>query len=311
MKRSAPFFFVILASLPTASFPAAAQQIAGVQVEPARPDVDQPVQVSIDLDVGTLPIGCGLKVDLGDGSVRELRADQTNMPITLTYRYPRPGQYVVSAVGSVYKRGLRTALACGGGVRRAVVEVTDLAAERARQVQIEQAENAKREAAAREARLAQERTQREAADREARAQSERLQREAAARRAKLDDEERAVRAREEEIQRHAAENARQLANREAEIRRREEEARIREEALAARERERSVKKEPPATVQRAPSPGPSSASGASKPPAAAPAVTPPAAPSAPAPAVAAKPPAQPAPSAPASKPAQRGTLDAF
>jgi hypothetical protein len=245
---------ILLWSLAFIPFVASAQLISGVQVRPGRAAVDEPVQITVDFRLGDAPPGCGLRLTLGDGSVRHMRADQTNMPLSISYRYPRGGEFTILAEGALFVRGLRTALACDG-MKTAVVSVVDVAAER--------------EAAARKLESeARQRAERETAEREARLELERRERESALRQARL-DEERALRAREAETKRREAEDKeRELAARDAELRRRELDAKATEERLRALESE--LRREPRKTARRAPAkpaaPAGSASQGNSRPP---------------------------------------------
>jgi hypothetical protein len=233
MRRG--FLFSSLAFLPLL---ASAQEISGVRVSPGRAAVDEPVQITIDFQVGDAPPGCGLKLNLGDGSVRHMRADQTNMPLGFSYRYPRGGEFTILAEGALFVRGLRTALACSG-MKKAVVSVVDVAAEReaaARKLESEERQRSEREAAEREASLELERSQREAAAQKA--QLEEQERVIGAGEAKAGAGEAEAGAREAEAKRRAAEEKeRELASRDAELRRREREAGAREARLRALEQE--------------------------------------------------------------------------
>jgi flagellar biosynthesis GTPase FlhF len=242
---------ILFSSLAFLPLLASAQEIAGVRVSPGRAAVDEPVQITIDFQVGDAPPGCGLKLNLGDGSVRHMRADQTNMPLGFSYRYPRGGEFTILAEGALFVRGLRTALACSG-MKKAVVSVVDVAAER--------------EAAARKLESEErQRSEREAAEREASLELERSRREAAAQKAQLEEQERVsgareaeARAREAEAKRRAAdEKERELASRDAELRRREREAGAREARLRALEQEvrREARKTAPPAAAKPAAPG--------------------------------------------------------
>jgi flagellar biosynthesis GTPase FlhF len=242
---------ILFSSLAFLPLLASAQEISGVRVSPGRAAVDEPVQITIDFQVGDAPPGCGLKLNLGDGSVRHMRADQTNMPLGFSYRYPRGGEFTILAEGALFVRGLRTALACSG-MKKAVVSVVDVAAER--------------EAAARKLESEErQRSEREAAEREASLELERSRREAAAQKAQLEEQERVIgareaeaRAREAEAKRRAAdEKERELASRDAELRRREREAGAREARLRALEQEvrREARKTAPPAAAKPAAPG--------------------------------------------------------
>jgi hypothetical protein len=177
-----------------------------------------------------------LRVALGDGSFRQLRADMIAMPVTLSYTYSRGGEFTIRAVGDVYVRGLRTALACGGA-RNAAISVVDVAAERRRQ------------AAEMEAQLAREREQREAAEREALLAQQRAQREAAERMREVEAQERLLREREAEVRRLAEQRERELAERAETLQWMELKAAAREKALQAREK---AARQPARTAGHAP-----------------------------------------------------------
>ncbi len=178
----------VLCLLAFAPLAGMAQQISDIRVQPANASVGEPVRITVYLETGDAPAGCGLRVTLGDGSSRQMRADLTNMPVTISYTYPSGGQFTIRAVGDTYVRGLRTALACHGD-KSAAIRVVDVEAERRRQE------------AERQAQLAREREQREAADREAlraqqRAEREAAEREAAERKQQLEAHQRLQRERE-------------------------------------------------------------------------------------------------------------------
>jgi hypothetical protein len=199
----------LLLLVPTA---AAAQEISKIHV-PQRAEAGVPVPIVIDFQVGVTPPGCGLKLMLGDGTVLQLRADATNMPLRIEHVYPGAGEFDIVARGAFYGRGMKTALACSG-TRTAVVSVADTAAERRREEQ--------------------ERARKETAERQAKVELDRTQRDVAARRAQLEEQERALKARETEVRRLAQEKEREIAERAADLRRREQAFAI--DALKAREK---------------------------------------------------------------------------
>ncbi len=218
----------VLCLLAFAPLAGMAQQISDIRVQPANASVGEPVRITVYLETGDAPAGCGLRVTLGDGSSRQMRADLTNMPVTISYTYPSGGQFTIRAVGDTYVRGLRTALACHGD-KSAAIRVVDVEAERRRQE------------AERQAQLAREREQREAADREAlraqqRAEREAAEREAAERKQQLEAQQRLQREREAEVRRLDAQLERELAERAETLRRKERETAAREKALQAREK---------------------------------------------------------------------------
>jgi hypothetical protein len=230
-----------------------AQQVSALLVQPADASVGEPVRIRVYLESADASAACGLRVALGDGSFRRLRADMMDMPVSFSHTYSRGGEFTIRAVGDVYKRGLWTALACDGA-KDAAITVVDVAAERRRQAaEMEAQQRAEREAAERKRELeAQERLlrEREAEVREALLAQQRAEREAAERKRELEAQERSLREREAEVRRLAEQRERELAERAETLLWMELQAAAREKALQAREK---AARQPARTAGPAPS----------------------------------------------------------
>ncbi len=89
---------------------ASAQAIGDISFDSAPASANQPVKIIIRSE-GTAS-GCGLEVNLGDGNVRNVRADE--FPVTVEHTYADSGQFSISVTGKFLVRGLRSLPACQG-----------------------------------------------------------------------------------------------------------------------------------------------------------------------------------------------------
>ena len=96
-----------------------AQAPSGVSLDRDRLLVGETVTVVVNFEAATR--WCGLRVDLGDGDVRDVKVE--DFPLTLTKQYASPGRYVVRAAGRAVPRGLLSVLPCTGRARTAMLEV--------------------------------------------------------------------------------------------------------------------------------------------------------------------------------------------
>ena len=96
-----------------------AQAPSGVSLDRDRLLVGETVTVVVNFEAATR--WCGLRVDLGDGDVRDVKVE--DFPLTLTKQYASAGRYVVRATGRAVPRGLLSVLPCTGRARTAVLEV--------------------------------------------------------------------------------------------------------------------------------------------------------------------------------------------
>jgi len=87
-----------------------AQGIGDVSVEQKSVASNQPFKLIIR-SAGETP-ACGLEVNLGDGTVRQVRAE--TFPVTVEHTYQNDGNYAISVTGKLIVRGIRSLAACGG-----------------------------------------------------------------------------------------------------------------------------------------------------------------------------------------------------
>ena len=95
----------------------------GLSVDRNNVRIQQPVKVLFNY--GSEGVWCGLRIDLGDGDVRDLLLD--GLPLTLTKQYAAAGRYVLRAQGHFVARGIQSALGCGVAARSLTVVVGERA----------------------------------------------------------------------------------------------------------------------------------------------------------------------------------------
>ena len=95
----------------------------GLSVDRNHVRIQQPVKVLVNY--GDEGLWCGLRIDLGDGDVRDLLLD--GLPLTLTKQYAAAGRYVLRAQGHFVARGVKSALGCGVAARSLTVVVGERA----------------------------------------------------------------------------------------------------------------------------------------------------------------------------------------
>mgnify|MGYP000208580637 FL=1 len=93
----------------------------GLSVDRDRLQTQQPVEVVVNFEAADR--WCGLRVDMGDGDVRDILVE--DFPLTITKQYAAAGRYVLRAQGRSMARGLRSALGCAGASRAVTVVVSD------------------------------------------------------------------------------------------------------------------------------------------------------------------------------------------
>lgn len=135
----------------------------GLSVDSNPVQAEQPVQVAVNF--GAASRWCGLRVDLGDGDVRDIIVE--DFPMTLTKQYAAAGRYVLRAQGRFVARGLGSAFACDGAPRSLTLVVGERGSEQLKRDNEKDREQRKRddervrEQDKRETELARERAKRE------------------------------------------------------------------------------------------------------------------------------------------------------
>lgn len=120
---------VVLALVSFFARTACAQEISGFQLTPQQASVGQVVSVDVQFTPVSGGTWCGLRLDFGDGEVREIRVDKNS--INATKQYAQPGRYTLRVEGKNVIRGLKSAASCGGSPRIATLNIVDPAQERA------------------------------------------------------------------------------------------------------------------------------------------------------------------------------------
>lgn len=131
----------------------------GLSVDRDRIQTEQPVRVVVNF--GAASRWCGLRVDFGDGDVRDIVVD--DFPLILTKHYASAGRYVLRAQGRFVAQGISSALGCDGAPRALTLVVGERGSEQQKRDDERAREQRKRDAATareqekREAELARER----------------------------------------------------------------------------------------------------------------------------------------------------------
>lgn len=102
LRHIAPLSIIFLT---TAAFAQATSgEINAVKIEPAAPQTNQVVKVTVTSD-GELQPYCGLRIDFGDGEIREIKMgdNDAKFPITVDKTYTKPGTYIVRTRGTTIK----------------------------------------------------------------------------------------------------------------------------------------------------------------------------------------------------------------
>lgn len=109
--------------------PAAAQRLIDIQITGNRVDITQEAVFQVSLEKSGGPVWCGLRIDFGNGSRRDIRVGEkgeADLQLLVNYRYPNAGLYTVRLAGVGIIRGLKSASACEGAERVTQLRVTDL-----------------------------------------------------------------------------------------------------------------------------------------------------------------------------------------
>ena len=92
---------------------AQAQLLAGVNVEPTRPRVGQPVRITASFDVKDGIVNCGLRVRYSDGTAEDYHKlnQAKDVPLMLTHVFSKAGEQTLW----LEPRSKMPTLRCGGG----------------------------------------------------------------------------------------------------------------------------------------------------------------------------------------------------
>ena len=86
MKKILAIYFLFFSVLPAIS-----QGIGEISTQPAKPSLNQPFKVIVESN-GELT-NCGLQINLGDGSSKDIRAEK--FPLYLDHTYKKEGVFSI------------------------------------------------------------------------------------------------------------------------------------------------------------------------------------------------------------------------
>ncbi len=124
-KKSGTLIFLAFAAIAVAAH---AQTLTHVSVTPPNPKPGDTVTIKVDFRAPAGSSWCGLLLDLGNGTRRELRIGEngsSDLSQTVPVVYPNPGTYRLVVSGSVVRRGLKSAVACDGPPLSQDVKIVD------------------------------------------------------------------------------------------------------------------------------------------------------------------------------------------
>ena len=94
------------------------EQTFGIKIERAGTEVE----ITVERFPESL-VRCGVSVDAGDGTVRDLRFEDGQSTSVMKHVYKEPGVYKVAATGKGLMRGLRSLVPCVGSARSMEIAV--------------------------------------------------------------------------------------------------------------------------------------------------------------------------------------------
>ena len=96
-----------------------AQGIGDISIEPKNPSLNQPFKISISSN-GDTP-ACGLQINLGDGTTRDIRAEK--FPVVVDHTYAKEGNFAIAVNGKMIMRGLSSMFPCAGDAKTLAVGI--------------------------------------------------------------------------------------------------------------------------------------------------------------------------------------------
>ena len=96
-----------------------AQGIGDISIEPKSPSLNQPFKVTISSN-GDTP-ACGLQINLGDGTTRDIRAEK--FPVVVDHTYAKEGNFAIAVNGKMIIRGLSSMFPCAGDAKTLAVGI--------------------------------------------------------------------------------------------------------------------------------------------------------------------------------------------
>jgi len=96
-----------------------AQGIGDISIEPKNPSINQPFKITINSN-GDTP-ACGLQINLGDGTTRDIRVEK--FPVVVDHTYAKEGNFAIAVNGKMIMRGLSSMFPCAGDAKNLAVGV--------------------------------------------------------------------------------------------------------------------------------------------------------------------------------------------
>lgn len=96
-----------------------AQGIGEISIEPKNPSLNQPFKITISSN-GDTP-ACGLQINLGDGTTRDIRAEK--FPVVIDHTYSKEGNFAIAINGKMIMRGLSSMFPCSGDTKTLAVGI--------------------------------------------------------------------------------------------------------------------------------------------------------------------------------------------
>ena len=96
-----------------------AQGIGDISIEPKSPSLNQSFKVTINSN-GDTP-ACGLQINLGDGTTRDIRAEK--FPVVVDHTYAKEGNFAIAVNGKMIMRGLSSMFPCAGDAKTLAVGI--------------------------------------------------------------------------------------------------------------------------------------------------------------------------------------------
>jgi len=96
-----------------------AQGIGDISIEPKSPSLNQPFKITISSN-GETP-SCGIQINLGDGTTRDVRVEK--FPLVIDHTYAKEGNFAIAVNGKMIMRGLSSMFPCAGDAKTLAVGI--------------------------------------------------------------------------------------------------------------------------------------------------------------------------------------------
>lgn len=118
-------FRAVLLLLMSSSFGVSGQELVSVRTDRSQVFVGQSVEIVVDIATQRQrDVRCGFVLSMGDGTKRDVRITEKEIPFRVAHTYASSGNYSITVEGKTMIRGLNTVTACSGHTRSVAVFVT-------------------------------------------------------------------------------------------------------------------------------------------------------------------------------------------